>query len=374
MWKMPSCFASIHCKSSCARRSKYSLFSMPCLLPVRPGPSVDEQHFDIGCIAEFAAAEFACAQNGGRAGFLVGQARCAIELGQLGLAVDEASLHNHLGQLRDGEREVREARRRLQNVLHVDAEEFLVLEAIEGLFARRIGLDLGDDAVQLLSQGDLGLDEWGVPIIFQQRQEIHVLPPEKVFPQKIAGAEESSQERVGLLVVDKVPGLFLPRMAGLLHDQIQEPIEGFQGFGRVRGPGQGVGELLDQHGRQPHVLLVRRIGQFISVPVPHVEAVVQLRSVILELRLADIDVAHGQGVGKGIQKGRGILGADVHDRIGLRPAVVERDLNGMQEAAEGTAALTELLDKPAVDLLPGLLEAIVVQEGNDAFELRIQPF
>lgn len=36
--KMPSCLASIHCKNSCARRSKYSLFSIPCLPLVRPGP------------------------------------------------------------------------------------------------------------------------------------------------------------------------------------------------------------------------------------------------------------------------------------------------------------------------------------------------
>ena len=266
------------------------------------GPSVDEQHFDIGCIAEFPAAEFACAQNGERAGFLVGQARCAIELGQLGLAVDEASLHNHLGQLRDGEREVREAGRRLQNVFHVDPEEFLVLEAIEGLFARRIGLDLGDDAVQLLSQGDLGLDEWGVPIIFQQRQEIHVLPPEKVFPQKIARAEESSQERVGFLVVDKVPSLFLPRLAGLLHDQIQELIERLQRLGRVRSPGQGMGELFDERGGQPQLLLVGLVDHLLAVAVADVEAVVQLPALVRKLRLADIDVAHGEGVGKGVQE------------------------------------------------------------------------
>ena len=77
---------------------------------------------------------------------------------------------------------------------------------------------------------------------------------------------------------------------------------------------------------------------------------------------------------KAYREGRGILRADVHDRIGWGAAVVERDLDRMQEAAEGAAAFTELLDEPAVDLLSGLLEAIVVQEGDDAFELRMQPF
>ena len=202
-----------------------------------------------------------------------------------------------------------------------------------------------------------------------------MLAAEKVFPQKIAGAEQSSEEGIGFFVADEVQGLFLPRMAGLLHDEVEKLIEGFQGLGRVRRPGQGMGELLDQHGGQPQLLLIGRIGQFLAVPVPDVEAVVQLPvPSFCELRLGDIDVAHGQGVGKGIEKRRGIIRLDVHDRIGWRPAVVEGDLNGMEEAAEGAAALSELFDEPAVDLLPGLLEAIVVQEGDDAFELRMQPF
>ena len=77
---------------------------------------------------------------------------------------------------------------------------------------------------------------------------------------------------------------------------------------------------------------------------------------------------------KAYKKGRRIIRLDIHDRIGRGADVVEGDVNGMQEAAEGAAAFTELLDEPAVDLLSGLFEAIVVQEGDDAFELRMQPF
>ena len=62
----------------------------------------------------------------------------------------------------------------------------------------------------------------------------------------------------------------------LLHGEVQELVEGFQRFGRVRRPGQGMGELLDEHGGQAQLLLIGRIGELLTVAIPDVEAIVEL--------------------------------------------------------------------------------------------------
>ncbi len=98
----------------------------------------------------------------------------------------------------------------------------------------------------------------------------------------------------------------------------------------------------------------------------------QLASVEFDLRLCDVDVAHRQGVGEGVQKGRGIVRPDVHDRVRRRLAVVEGDLHGMEQAAERSAALSELLDEVPVDDLAGFFKLARVQEPDHRIQLSFQ--
>src|SRR5207344_854753 len=108
----------------------------------------------------------------------------------------------------------------------------------------------------------------------------------------------------------------------------------------VGRPSQGMGELFDEYGGQAKLLLIGRIEQLLPIAVPDMETIMQFGPVVFELGLGDIDVAHGQGIRKSIEKCRGVIRADVHDRIRLRLTVVEGDLDGVEETGEGTPLLT----------------------------------
>ena len=59
---------------------------------------------------------------------------------------------------------------RLDDMFHVDPEEFLVLESVQGFFARLVGFGFGHQAVELFPQRRLRLDQRGVAVILQERQ------------------------------------------------------------------------------------------------------------------------------------------------------------------------------------------------------------
>ena len=190
---MPSCLASIHCRSSAPSRSKYSLFSIGCLPLVRPASAIDEQHFDVRGIAELPAAELAHAEHGKGAGFLVCQVGWSVELLQLGLAIRQAPFDDDFGQFSQGGGEIRQGCARLDDVFHVDPEQLAIFEPVQRLLPRLVGFGPGHQPIQFLPERRARLDEGRVPVVLQERQEVAVLATEKVFPEKIAGAEQSGE-------------------------------------------------------------------------------------------------------------------------------------------------------------------------------------
>ena len=94
-----------------------------------------------------------------------------------------------------------------------------------------------------------------------------MLAAEKIFPQKIAGAEQAGQEGIRLFVANDVQGVALLRSAGFFHDESRND-RTLPGPWRVRRPGQGMGELLDQHGGKPQLLLIGGVGQLLAVTIP----------------------------------------------------------------------------------------------------------
>ena len=107
-----------------------------------------------------------------------------------------------------GEGKVGEARAGLDDVFHVDAEQFLILEAVQRLLPPSVIFGSFHDAVELLAECRLRLDEGRITIVLKQRQEMIMLTAEKVLPQKIAGAEQPGQERKRFLVAEKRERLF----------------------------------------------------------------------------------------------------------------------------------------------------------------------
>ncbi len=148
----------------------------------------------------------------------------------------------------------------------------------------------------------------------------------------------------------------------LLHRQVEELVEGLQGFGRVRCPGQGMGELLDEDGRQTQLLLIGCVGELLPVAVADIKAIVNLAVFHIELCFGDIDVAHREGVGEGIQEGRCVVRPDVHNSIDGRLAVVERDLYRVQQTAEGPTSFAQLFDQPPIDCEPCLFKLSRIEQ------------
>ncbi|TKS60896.1 MAG: hypothetical protein EWM72_01018 [Nitrospira sp.] len=95
-----------------------------------------------------------------------------------------------------------------------------------------------------------------------------------------------------------------------------------------------MGELLNQHRSQAQLLLIHGIGELLAVAIADVEPIVQFAVLDLELRLGDVNVAHGQRIGKRIEKGGGIVRLDLHHGICRRLTVVERDVDSVEKPAE----------------------------------------
>ena len=91
----------------------------------------------------------------------------------------------------------------------------------------------------------------------------------------------------------------------------------------------------------------------------------QLGPVALDLGLGYVDVAHGQGIRKGIEEGRRIIRLDVHDRICRRLVIVEGNLHRIEQAGEGAPLFVQSFDEPAVDVLACLVEPTGIQQLND---------
>ena len=107
-----------------------------------------------------------------------------VDLVEFRLAVFQASFDDHLGQLSQSEGEVGEARAGLDDVFHVDTEQFLILEAIQCVLPSSVILGSFHDAVERLAERRARRDERRFTIVVKQRQEVIMLAAEEVFPEK----------------------------------------------------------------------------------------------------------------------------------------------------------------------------------------------
>src|SRR5690349_19622278 len=185
------------------------------------GASIHKQDFYIRCLAQLAAAEFARTHDGERAWLAIGQSGGAVELVELCLTVLQAAFDDHFRQLSERLREVGKARVRLDDVLHVDSEQFLVLEAIQGLLPSGVVFGTVHGTVESLFEGGTRRHQRRMAIIVKQRHEMVVLAAEKVLPEKIAGTEQLRQERKRFLVAQKRKSFFSRLACGLLHRKIE---------------------------------------------------------------------------------------------------------------------------------------------------------
>ncbi len=87
-------------------------------------------------------------------------------------------------------------------------------------------------------------------------------------------------------------GLLLGLAFRVLYGEVEKLVEGLQRLGRVRRPGEGMGELFDEHCGEAQLLLIDGIGQLLAVTITDVEAVVQLAALDRELCFGDVDVTH----------------------------------------------------------------------------------
>src|SRR5436853_1933457 len=158
-----------------------------------PRSIVDEQYLDVRGVAKLSPSEFSQAQDGEGAGFLVGEPWVSIQLIQLGAAIRDAPFHDDLRQLRERERKIREIGRGLDDVFNVDPEQLTVFKPVQGFFSRLVCFGASDQMVELFPEGCLRLDQGCIPVIRKQWEEVVVLAPEKVLPQKVAGAEQSCE-------------------------------------------------------------------------------------------------------------------------------------------------------------------------------------
>src|SRR5262249_4633706 len=131
--------------------------------------------------------------DGEGAWLAVGQSRGSIHLVELCLTVFEAPFDDDFGQLSKCKREVGEACVGLDDMLHIDAEQFLVLETIQGLLTSSVVLDAVHGTIERCFQGGARCDEGCVTILVKQRHEMVVLAAEKILPEKVAGAEQPRQ-------------------------------------------------------------------------------------------------------------------------------------------------------------------------------------
>ena len=259
--------------------------------------TVDEQYLDVRGVAELSPSEFSQAQDGKGAGFLVGEPWVSIQFLQLGAAIRDAPFHDDLRQLRERERKVREIGRGLDDVFYVDPEQLTVFKLVQGSFSRLVCFGASDQMVEFFPEGRLRLDQGCVPVIREQWKEVVVLAPEKIFPQKVAGAEQSCEQGKGFLIADEVERPVLALLAVVFHDEIQEMVERCKRLGRIGSPGQSMRELFDEYSGQPQLLLIVGVEQLLPIAIPDIETITQFGGAIaFDLGLGNVDVAHGQGI------------------------------------------------------------------------------
>lgn len=205
-------------------------------------------------------------------------------------------------------------------------------------------------------------------VVFEHRQQVRVLAAQKILPEKIAGPEQLGEERQGLLLDD--PGTPGPSSAPCAHAAfrvqqfVEKEIEMCNGFSRVRSEGQGVGELLDQGGGELEFLLFRLVRELLTLPVAYVKLVMDEQPAILDTRLVDVNVPHGQRVRQGIKKGRRVGRLYDHDRVGRGGLVIESDLHRLKQRREGPSAAAKHFYQTTVHPTPDFLKAGFVQQAD----------
>ncbi|MND05018.1 hypothetical protein D3C83_255710 [compost metagenome] len=69
----------------------------------------------------------------------------------------------------------------------------MVFKPVQGVLSRFVCFGSHDQTSEFFPKGRLRLDQGGIPVFREQRKEVIVLASEKIFPQEVAGAEQSCE-------------------------------------------------------------------------------------------------------------------------------------------------------------------------------------
>jgi hypothetical protein len=239
---------------------------------------------------------------------------------------------DHFRQGRQFLRKFIEFLRVSQDVAHVNAKHFPVFESVECFAPRRV---LAERLRPIVDGAQFGFQlRLQLRSAFHRVQRIHiahhgeevgVLHPQEILPEKIADAEQPRQgvEDFGTLQRGQLvrPVVALEALA----DELAEVQQRGLGVGRLR---QQVGEVFGQHRRRHGVGAASPGRDFVAVGVGDVKHVVDARPGGIHRHPGDVDALVGQGVGKFVEKPAGIQGVNVEHRVGGIGLVVYLDFDG----------------------------------------------
>ncbi|OHD20142.1 MAG: hypothetical protein A2064_08285 [Spirochaetes bacterium GWB1_66_5] len=259
-------------------------------------------------------------------------------------------LHHGLGQAGQPARQLLEIRQRVQDVGQLQAEDFPVLELVEGPALLLQGAALPDRLVEQPRQDFRGRAQ-APRVRLQHGQQRLVLQADEILPQEVAGPQQPRQ----LLQHARV-GQQLQPAALLRLDGLHQALEAVQGGVRVRGPAQEVGELLGQQHRQLDLVEHRRIGDAPAAGVQEGELVLNAVVHGADADVVDEDRPQGQGGAQGVEEQWGVLGNHAQQGSPALPRA-DGDLGGVQDRFRAQRQAGEVHGGQLVHPLAGLGQA-----------------
>ena len=247
----------------------------------------------------------------------------------------------------------------------VGEQHLLVLELVQhprALLERRRGANAAREvACELGATAQRAL----APRV-EYRQQVLGLQPDEVLPQEGARAQQARQLAQPLGRGEQVQAR--RRLVG--QRAVDELSERAQSARRVGSERQQVSELLDERDRHAQARQLGRVLELAAVAPRDQERVAHLVPGAGDLHLVDVEVAHGERRGEGVQE-RGRVGAPhLHPRPVRVARVVEVDRE-RRERARGGLASREALGQPAAEPLARLVGSAVGHERQQLEQVRL---
>ena len=165
----------------------------------------------------------------------------------------------------------------------------------------------------------------------------------------------------GFFLLEKSEGSITVRAPGFFEDTIQEQVEVFDRFGRIRRPDQELRELLDQRRGNSQFLLFLLGFEFMAVASANPKPVMNLRANLRDVRLVNVEPAHGQRIREGKQKCGRVDGPDVHDGVHGRQAVVEANVDWVEQAGKLRSRPSQSLCEAAINAAARVGDPLLVE-------------